>query len=150
MCALLLPKTAKKGDLLVNAKLKNGATNFNLEKKGDNDYINQTVVLANKNTASASEALIGAMQFYGAGGFNLDKLVCEYNGNRKDYSTFGKGIMQTTYSLSTGGAIKMTTAKIYWPDQETCIHDVGITPKNEKNCVNEGMALTRAIEILAS
>lgn len=150
VCSVLLPPSAKKGDLLVNAKLKNDQTNFYLKQNGKNDYIEKTVVLANENTASASEALIGALQHYGGGGFSLNNLVCEYNSNRKDYSTFGKGIMQTTFSLSNGGAIKMTTAKIYWPDKETCIHDLGIVPKSSKNCVTYGETMSRAIEILAS
>ncbi len=149
VCSLLLPTTAKKGDLLINAKLKNREKNINLNKKGTNDFIKKTVVLANKNTASASEALIGAMHFYGAGNFSLNNLVCEYNDIRKDYSTYGKGIMQTTFSLSSGGAIKMTTAKINWPDNRTCIHGVGIVPKAQENCVKSGKALDRAIELLS-
>lgn len=149
VCSLIMPTTAKSGSLLVNAKLKSDETNFCLEKKGTNDFIKNTVVLANKNTASASEALIGAMAHYGAGGFSLDKLVCEYNDKREDYSTFGKGIMQTTFTLSNGGAIKLTTAKIYWPDKSTCIHDVGVKPTLEKNCIKNSDSIKRALEILA-
>ena len=40
--------------------------------------------------------------------------------------TYGKGIMQTTYKLISGGALKLTTAKIYWPDKTTSIHGVGV------------------------
>ena len=55
-----------------------------------------------------------------------DKVILE-----KDASgiakTYGKGIMQTTYILTNGGAFKLTTAKIYWPDATTSIHGVGFT-----------------------
>lgn len=149
VCALLLPSSAKSGDLLVLAKQKNGEKEFCLKKQGENDFIKNTVVLANYNTASASEALIGAMHYYGAGGFNLSKLVCEYNESRENYSTFGKGIMQTTYGLTSGGALKLTTAKIYWPDKSTCIHDTGIIPKNAENYVAKELHVSRAMEIFA-
>ena len=149
VCALLLPSSAKRGDLLVLAKQKNGEKEYCLKNQGENDFIKNTVVLANYNTASASEALIGAMHYYGAGGFNLSKLVCEYNESRENYSTFGKGIMQTTYGLTSGGALKLTTAKIYWPDKSTCIHDTGIIPKNAENYLAKELHLTRAMEIFA-
>ena len=46
----------------------------------------------------------------------------------KEKNGFGKGIMQSTFTNpSTGEALKLTTAKIYWPDGKTCIHDVGLT-----------------------
>jgi carboxyl-terminal processing protease len=150
VCALFLPSSAKSGDLLVLAKLKNGEKEFCLKKQGKNDFIKNTVILANYDTASASEALIGAMHHYGAGGFNLSKLVCEYNESRENFSTFGKGIMQTTYGLTSGGALKLTTAKIYWPDKSTCIHDTGILPKNAENFVAKELHLDRAMEIFAS
>ena len=153
VCAILLPKTAKKGDLLVNAHLKNGSKDYCLKAQGENDYILDMVVLANSNTASASEALIGALNYYGAGGFSLDKLVCEYNGKRDDFSTYGKGVMQTTFSLSFGGAIKLTTATIYQPDRKTCIQGVGIAPSVSQNEIrgnDRSKALTRAVQILAS
>ena len=36
--------------------------------------------------------------------------------------------MQTTYQLLTGGAFKLTTARITWPNkQRTCINGVGVT-----------------------
>ncbi len=49
----------------------------------------------------------------------------------KTAQSFGKGIMQSTFiNQSTGEALKLTTAKIYWPDGKTCIHDVGLTEKD--------------------
>ena len=83
-------------------------------------------VLADGYTASASECLIGCMMDYGAIGYQ-DICLISRNGVAK---TFGKGIMQTTYILSIvkKDAVKLTTAKIYWPISDTCIHGRGVLP----------------------
>lgn len=60
------------------------------------------VVLINGGSASASEIVAGAIQDYDRG-----VLV----GN----TTFGKGLVQSTYPLRNGGAIFLTTAKYYTP-----------------------------------
>lgn len=75
------------------------------------------VILTNSNTASASEALAGAAR---------DRGTAVLVGTK----TFGKGIMQTTYTLDNEGAFKLTTAKYYLPSGE-CIHDIGLTPEYE-------------------
>ncbi|MDE7452845.1 MAG: hypothetical protein K2N22_00370 [Clostridia bacterium] len=93
--------------------------------------------LANSGTASASEALLGALICYGAldyGNIYLSDYGADYiswleaTGQEvKTKQTYGKGIMQTTFvNDKTGEALKLTTAQIYWPDGETCIHDRGI------------------------
>ncbi len=95
-------------------------------------------VLANSGTASASEALIGAMICYGALEYEnvfLSDYTSEYiswleeTGQEvKTARTYGKGIMQSPFENPvTGDVIKLTTAQIYWPDGETCIHGVGLT-----------------------
>ena len=84
-------------------------------------------VAANGNTASASEALIGAMVDYGAIGFEDIYITDTVQKEGYAAATYGKGIMQSTYvNTKTGEAIKLTTAQIYWPNGRT-IHDVGIT-----------------------
>lgn len=94
-------------------------------------------VLANDGTASASEALIGVLISYGVTDYShiyLSDYSQEYvgwvedsGGEVKSGRTYGKGIMQTTFTnFSTGEALKLTTAKIYWPNGK-CIHGVGIT-----------------------
>ena len=70
------------------------------------------------------------MLYYGAserkGNFGYQNLFITYNENRQNYTTYGKGIMQTIYPLLEGGALRLTTAYIYWPDNSTCIHSKGI------------------------
>ena len=85
-------------------------------------------VAANRNTASASEALIGVMLSYNTIGYE-NIFITDLSGGTQAARTYGKGIMQTTFeNRFTGEAIKMTTATIHWPDEaSTCIHDKGIT-----------------------
>jgi carboxyl-terminal processing protease len=106
------------------------------------------IVLANEYTASASETLIGTMLDYDT----QNKVSVIIEGQEKDgqaiCKTYGKGIMQTTYGLIGGGAFKLTTARMLWPDGKTCIHNVGIKTSAE-NSVDAGEnAINRAIEVL--
>lgn len=111
------------------------------------DNITDVAVLANENTASASECLIGAMLHYGRA-FSQDALVLE-RGADGVARTYGKGIMQTTYTnIFTGEALKLTTAYVFWPDCTTTIHGKGIRT-SEANSVAKRGAIKRAIEILA-
>ncbi len=114
---------------------------------GNNFYDDLTAisVLANDQTASASECLIGAMLHY-KDGFNQSRLIIEKNSDGVA-KTYGKGIMQTTYPLTNGGALKLTTAKIYLPDGVTSIHDKGFIATGE-NAVSPSDALARAIAVL--
>ena len=90
------------------------------EKNSDADFVDlPIVILVNGYSASASEAFTGA-----ARDFKRAVIV--------GTKTYGKGIMQTTYTLPNGGAFKLTTAKYYLPGGE-CIHKTGITP----DCVVE-------------
>lgn len=77
------------------------------------------VVLVNEHTASASEIL-----------------ACSLKDNNKatiiGTKTYGKGVIQTIFSLSDGSGLKITTAEYYTPKGET-IHKVGITPNIEVN-----------------
>jgi len=60
------------------------------------------VVLINRNSASASEIVAGAIQDYGRG-----YLVGE--------TTFGKGLVQRVFSLDYGTGLTLTTQKYYTP-----------------------------------
>ena len=72
------------------------------------------VVLINGNSASASEVLSGALQDN-----NRAIVVGE--------QSFGKGIVQTFFTLNDGSGIKLTTAHYSTPGGRD-IHGVGITP----------------------
>ena len=74
-------------------------------------------VLINGNSASASEALAGALRDLG-------------NARLVGTKSFGKGIMQLNVPLTNGGMFKLTTAKYYLPSGE-CIQDVGLTPEGD-------------------
>ena len=81
-------------------------------------------VMANHNTASASEALIGVLVSY-----NILKyeniFLSEYEGF--EARSYGKGIMQRTFeNRFSGAALKLTVAGIYWQNGVT-IHDRGVT-----------------------
>ena len=102
-------------------------------------------VIANEFSASASECLIGAMAYYG-GAFSLDKLVIERGATGKE-TTYGKGIMQTTYLLKDNSALKLTTAKVLWPNGSTCIHGTGISP-TKNNVTDINGAISMAISVL--
>ena len=71
-------------------------------------------VLVNEYSASASELLCGALK---------DRSVAKVVG----VTTYGKGIVQTTWSLSDGTAYKMTTGKYYTPNGVN-IQGTGIEP----------------------
>lgn len=60
------------------------------------------VVLMDENAASASEIVAGALQ---------DNKRATIIGRR----SFGKGLVQSQYKLSNGGALKLTIAKFYTP-----------------------------------
>ncbi len=74
-------------------------------------------VLVNKNTASSSEILAGAIQ-----DFDYGVIIGTV--------TYGKGITQSLKELSDGSAIRLTDAKYYTPSGK-CIHGEGITPDIE-------------------
>jgi carboxyl-terminal processing protease len=89
----------------------NGTIVSTIDRAGDRDTKTAThdsigaaplVILVNKYTASASEITAGAVQDYKVG---------ELIGTK----TFGKGVVQSIYNTSDGGALKITTAKYVTP-----------------------------------
>ena len=81
-------------------------------KGADFDY--PLVVLVNGYTASASEILSGAIQDAGIGTI-------------MGTQTFGKGVVQTVYSLQDGSGMKLTIGK-YFTRGGQDINEKGITP----------------------
>ncbi len=137
--------------LLTYIREKNRTSHESTQANNFNTEIQKITVLANGNSASASELVLGAMIYYADKSnqtFSKDNLVIEKNANGVA-KTYGKGIMQTTYTLTSGGALKLTTATLYWPDNQTTIHGTGILPSLPENAVEKGGAVARAVEILA-
>ena len=111
----------------------------------EHQFTKPLAVLANENSASASEIFAGAIQDYGIG-----TIV--------GTTTFGKGIVQRTFYLSDDTGVKLTVAKYYTPKGHD-IHKKGITPdveteldeelKNQSSISHEeDNQLQKAIEVL--
>ncbi len=94
----------------------------------------ELVVLVNKDSASSSEILGGALQDNGY------KLVGE--------KTFGKGIIQSTMTLNDGSAIKLTVARYLTPAGHE-VHEKGLTPDVKVKSSSKGdPQLDKALELL--
>lgn len=137
-------KLLKEGEIFY-AKDRNG--NKILVETSDEKSVDKPIsVIVNDSSASASEAMAGALRDLGDA-----KIV--------GIKTFGKGILQTNFELSNGGMFKLTTAKYYLPNGD-CIHEKGIEPDfvvelpedlNEKVWLrndNNDTQLKKAIEVL--
>ena len=158
----LINDNGAKSIKIMEVKETSASRSFYTSENRYNGFLTDISVIANCNTASASECLIGALNDYGdsakfgGANFNLDRLILtEKHKTRDVYSTFGKGIMQTTYSLRSGGALVLTTAYVYWPLSKTvgegepvCIQDIGIRATSESNCVSDEFAISRADAVL--
>ena len=137
------------GEVVMTARYKDGssesyaAASYSAEQTIGSDV--DVYVLANSNTASASEALIGALVSYEVLDYNniyISQYSQEYLDSMnvtaeqvKSGKTYGKGIMQTTFrNFATGEALKLTTAQIYWANNKT-IHGVGLTAEDGCNMV---------------
>ena len=138
----------KNKQLVTEVIYKSGKTyGFYTEKNSYSDYSFESItVLCNGGTASASEALIGAMLDYDEShGKNIVRVIVSKNGALE--STYGKGIMQTTFTYSSGSAIKLTTAKIFWPVSGTCIHGAGISEKTDERVTAVSVSATEDAEL---
>ncbi|NLX42595.1 MAG: peptidase S41, partial [Chloroflexi bacterium] len=98
------------------------------------------VVLVNGGSASASEILAGAIQYHGRG-----KLV--------GVTTFGKGSVQSTHTLTDGSSLRVTIAKWILPggrilDGDGLEPDVPVEISPEQAAAGEDPQLDRAIEVL--
>ncbi len=98
----------------------------------------RVMVLADNMTASASECLIGCMYAYDVLNYADICLVEDTNGVAR---TYGKGIMQTTYTIAMDGALKLTTAKVMWPTSTPySIHGVGVTKADGTKTVSSTLS----------
>ena len=101
---IMIEKTKKEGEQITKS-----------EK--DAKYSMKVVILANENSASASEIFVGAMKDNGAA-----KIV--------GTKTYGKGVMQELVPLKSGGALKVTIEEFKTPNGDT-INKKGIEPDVE-------------------
>ncbi len=105
--------------------LSEGVITYTEDKKGNKSYEYSTgdgitipmAVLVNGSSASAAELFSAAVQ---------DRANAQLVGE----NTYGKGVVQTTFPLTDGSAIKVTTSKYYTPNG-VCIDGVGIKPNYE-------------------
>jgi len=112
----------EKGTPIVSmkGKLKNSNQNFLTTLKPVDTQI-PLCVIVNRNSASASEIVSGALQ-------DLDRAVIV--GER----TFGKGLVQETRDLSYNAKLKVTTAKYYIPSGR-CIQALDYSHRNPDGSV---------------
>ncbi len=112
----------EKGTPVVSMKGKMTRWNQSMStKKSPVDKDIPLIVLINRNSASASEIVSGALQ-------DLDRAVII--GER----SFGKGLVQTTRDLSYNTKLKITTAKYYIPSGR-CIQALDYSHRNPDGSV---------------
>lgn len=109
----IVDELIEKGNLVVYTEDRQG-NREELVTETRKSFEKPLVVLINGNSASASEILSGAIKDHERG-----VLVGE--------TTFGKGLVQRTFDLDDGSAVKITISKYYTPDGNY-IHGVGIEP----------------------
>ena len=101
---------------LVSATYKDGRTEV-LAYSDEKEVNLPMVVLTNENTASAAELFAQAIKDYN-------------KGRTVGTQTYGKGVMQTIYPLSDGGALDITVA-MYNPPKSPNFNGVGVKPDYE-------------------
>ena len=108
--------TTKNSTLLITTG-KNTEEEITKAKK-DKEIDMPIVILVNENTASASEILTAAIKE------NCDKVTIVGK------ITFGKGVIQTIFTLTDGSGLKLTTNEYYTPKRNK-INKIGIKPDVE-------------------
>ena len=92
-----------KGDLIVYTRGRVTNSDQDYHARQDSDFTDvPLIVLVNRNSASASEIVAGAIQDHDRG-----LVVGE--------STFGKALVQSIYRVSHGAGLALTTARYYTP-----------------------------------
>lgn len=111
-CTAILDELLPKGN---TCRVKYRSGSIKVLAKSDDDMDDTPLcVLVNGNSASASEIFANAIRDFDRGVIIGEK-------------TFGKGIMQTTYTLSDKSAVKFTTAYVVNKDGET-YNEKGLEP----------------------
>lgn len=108
-----------------------------IKDKTDEKQDIKIVILGNKYSASASEILISAL---------VDNKKAILIGEK----TYGKGVIQTVKTTTTGGALKYTTDEYFRPNGEK-INKIGVKPDievkiDEKKKDNKGQIIDLQLE----
>ncbi len=112
------------GTLVLIEKEGDGAeTKYRTHRKGGRALDVPMVVLINEGSASASEIVTGALR-------------CAGRATVIGKTSYGKGSVQIQPELSNGGAVSVTIARWYLPD-DTLIHGIGISPDIEVDYTEE-------------
>ena len=124
----LLRNASEKNPLVATAKYRDGSvTKFKATGNDFETYFDKTdsriTVIADENSASASESLIGALLDYGT--ITYDDIYLRKKDEATPGRTYGKGVMQSTFTAATGSALRLVTAEINWPKGNN-IHDRGV------------------------
>lgn len=121
---------------------------FSTNKNRYSDYNYTSItILGDSGTASASEALIGAVLDYDKKeNKNIARVIVSKTEERE--ATYGKGIMQTTFQIYGGAAVKLTTAEIRWPVSGICIHGEGVSEKTDERVTAVGRVPDSDAELL--
>ncbi len=123
-CALFLREEGR--PVIATARYRDGSeTSFTAKDCRAENFFGEhsrIFILADENTASASECLIGALLSYGAADIS-DVFIRRSDGGVK---TYGKGIMQSSFRDPAGNVLKLTTARVFWPNGVS-IHGSGVT-----------------------
>ena len=114
-CTEIIEMFLKKGSLMYSIKSKNDETHYYDQTDEEKNY--PVVILINGGSASASEILATSLRD-------------SYKATIIGTTSYGKGKVQTTGTLSDGTMIKYTSAKWYTP-KGNCIDELGITPDIE-------------------
>ncbi len=107
-----------------------GVITYTEDKEGNREYVYSEegeadipiAVIVNENSASAAELLTAAIKD-------------THKGTVVGKTTYGKGVVQTTFPLTDGSAVKLTTSKYYTPNG-VCIDGEGVKPDVEMD--NDG------------
>lgn len=118
------------GDSILWVESKREETEYAAENTNPLSY--PLVVLVNENSASASEILTGALK---------ENDRAEIVG----VTTFGKGIIQSVYTLSDGQGVKVTTAE-YLSPRKNKIHEVGVAPDVEVEMAGDDISAIYSLD----
>ena len=127
--------------MIVSVKDKDGKVE-EYTSDDEHQFRKPLVVLADGNSASASEIYAGAIQDYGIG-----QIV--------GTQTYGKGVVQQIYDLKDGSCVKLTIAEYLTPkgrsiDGEGITPDVEVEYERDENRPDYDNQMEKALELIKS